>query len=235
LLFSAQKVRPNSRIFARFIMLAIETTEQKGIYPFFTSNITSFIVRLNSIDIQEKLRQGYGAGYEQWATIENLKRSAKTLIYINDSGIDSYEELEQKCSDAASDVRVAQDKVKAIEEKQKENKLYQQMISDYGRTRDVYKRYKESKFSVAFYEAHRADIMRHKAAKKYFDERKITKTPSINMLQAEWGELEKQRRPLFAEYKKLNQNFKDLVTAKSNASRMLGVDKNRSASRGHDL
>jgi hypothetical protein len=52
------------------------------------------------IDIQSKLQEGYGKGFENWAKVENLKRSAKTLMYIQDSGIDSYEELEQKCSDA---------------------------------------------------------------------------------------------------------------------------------------
>jgi hypothetical protein len=68
------------------------------------------------IDIQEKLQAGYGKGFENWATVENLKRSAKTLIYIKESGIDSYEELEQKCSDAAGDVAVLSKKIRDIDD-----------------------------------------------------------------------------------------------------------------------
>lgn len=32
----------------------------------------------NSIDIQAKLAAGMGEGYRRWATVENLKRIAKT-------------------------------------------------------------------------------------------------------------------------------------------------------------
>jgi hypothetical protein len=91
----------------------------------------------------------------------------------------------------------------------------------------VYERYKASKYSAAFFEEHRAEITLHKAAKKYFDERGLKKLPGVKQLREQWAELEKQRRPLCAEYKAANQNFKDLCAAKSNAHRMLGLDKNR--------
>lgn len=185
------------------------------------------------IDIQQKMSEGYGKGFENWATVENLKRSAKTLIYIKESGIDSYDELEEKCSSACGDVAVLRQKLKDIETQQKENREFQQQISNYGKTREIYKQYKASKFSAAFLDEHRADITLHRTAKKYFDERGLKKLPSINQLRERWGELEKQRRPLYADYKAANQNFKDLCNAKSNASRMLGIQKLNETSRGY--
>ena len=185
------------------------------------------------IDIQQKLQDGYGKGFEHWATLENIKRSAKTLIYIKESGIDSYEELDKKCSEACSGVSAINRKIRDIELRQKENGELQRQIANYSKTRDVYKRYKESNFSPKFYEEHRAAITLHKAAKKYFDERGMNKLPNIKTLQTEWGELEKQKRQHYAEYKTANQKFKDLCTAKSNAYRMLGLDKKCGTSRGH--
>jgi len=188
------------------------------------------------IDIQQKLKDGYGKGFENWAAVENLKRSAKTLIYIKDSGIDSYEELEKKCSDACGEAMVIQSKIREIEKRQNELNELQKQIGVYGKTRGAYNAYKRSGWDKDFFEANRADITLHKAAKKYFDEHgsvKNGKLPSINTLREQWAELEKQKRPLYAKFKTANQKFKDLCTAKSNASRMLGVDKNRAASRGH--
>jgi hypothetical protein len=188
------------------------------------------------IDIQEKLQQGYGKGYEHWATVENLKRAAKTLIYIQESGIDSYEELERKCSDACGVAMAVQGKIRDIENEQSRINELQKYIGTYGKTRAVYKAYNEiknPKKNAAFYEAHRADITLHKTAKKYFNERGLTKLPSINQLREQWAELEKQKRPLCAEYKAANKKFKDLCTAKSNASNMLGLDKSRQTSRDH--
>ena len=55
-------------------------------------------LHLGTFNIQAKLREGYCGDFEHWATVENLKRSAKPLIYIKESGINTYEELEKKCA-----------------------------------------------------------------------------------------------------------------------------------------
>ncbi|MDR1665225.1 MAG: hypothetical protein LBR83_09960, partial [Clostridiales bacterium] len=87
--------------------------------------------------------------------------------------------------------------------------------------------------------ANRADITLHKAAKKYFNEhnsvRKSGKLPSINQLREQWAELEKQRRSLYTKYKTANQKFKDLCAAKSNAYRLLDLDKRRDNPRGRGM
>lgn len=40
------------------------------------------------IDIQAKLAAGKGKGYRRWATVENLKRMAKTKLYMDEHGFD---------------------------------------------------------------------------------------------------------------------------------------------------
>ena len=97
------------------------------------------------IDIQEKLKAGYGAGFEHWASVENLKRSAKTLIYIKESGIDSYEELEQKCKDACGEAMAIQSKINEIEIRQKQINELQKQIGTYNKTKDVYNEYRRMK------------------------------------------------------------------------------------------
>ncbi len=44
------------------------------------------------VDIQAKLREGKGRGYEQWAKIFNLKQAAKTLVFLQENGIGGFEE-----------------------------------------------------------------------------------------------------------------------------------------------
>ena len=48
------------------------------------------------VDIQAKIAGGKGPAYEQWAKIFNLKQAAKTLIFLQENGIDSYEDLKKK-------------------------------------------------------------------------------------------------------------------------------------------
>lgn len=52
------------------------------------------------IDIESKLQQGKGAGYERWAKTFNLKEAAKTLIYLQEHGLDDYEVLTAKAEAA---------------------------------------------------------------------------------------------------------------------------------------
>ncbi|MDR1061371.1 MAG: relaxase/mobilization nuclease domain-containing protein [Clostridiales bacterium] len=190
------------------------------------------------IDIQAKMREGYGKGFGQWAKVENVKRMAKTLIYVQESGIDSYEELERKCSDACGGAAAVRRRIRELEIRQGEINGLQKQIGTYGKTLSAYSAYKRSGWDKDFFEANRADIVLHKAAKKYFGEHgsaKNGKLPSISQLREQWAELEKQKRPLYSEYKAANQKFKDLCSAKSNAARMLGVEQNRERPRRSEL
>ena len=129
-----------------------------------------------------------------------------------------------------------QSKIREIEKQQQEINELQKYIGQYGKTRKIYQQYRASGYDQSLLDVNYANIALHKAAKKYFDERGFTKKlPSINQLREQWAELEKQRRPLRADYKAANQKFKDLCTAKSNASRMLGVEKKRENPHGHDI
>jgi len=47
------------------------------------------------------------------------------------------------------------------------------------------------------------------------------KLPSINSLKSEWGELEKERRPLNSGYKAAKKKYTDLGVAKANADVIL--------------
>jgi hypothetical protein len=42
--------------------------------------------------------EGEGGGYLQWALVYNLKESAKTLMFLQDDGIDSYDELVRRAT-----------------------------------------------------------------------------------------------------------------------------------------
>lgn len=61
--------------------------------PFVAFKITGQTKFSLLIDIQQKIQEGKGEAYENWAKIYNLKQIAKTLCYLADKGIDSYDDL----------------------------------------------------------------------------------------------------------------------------------------------
>jgi len=186
------------------------------------------------VDIQAKIRDGKGAGYAQWAKIFNLKEAARTLIFLKENGIDSYEDLVKKSSSASGDFSALTKRIREIETRQKEISELQKQIAVYGKTRDIYTKYKASGWSRDFYDIHAADILLHRAAKKYFDELGMKKLPSINQLKQEYAALAAERKNLYGDYHKLKDLSRELSKAKFNAERILGITpeaQNRDASR----
>ena len=55
------------------------------------------------MDIEQKMAEGKGRGYERWAKIHNLKQAAKTLSVYQQYGFTSPEQLE-----AAVDTRLSE-------------------------------------------------------------------------------------------------------------------------------
>jgi hypothetical protein len=107
------------------------------------------------------------------------------------------------------------------EKRQKEITEIQKHIGNYGKTRDVYLKYKRSGRSEDFLEIHRAEIIRHEGAKRYFDELGLDKIPPINTLKQEWAKLDVERRKLHSGYKIAKERFMSICTAEANADVIL--------------
>lgn len=99
-------------------------------------------------------------------------------------------------------------------------------IIAYMRMREVYDNYRKSGYSWAYYAEHESDILLHKAAKKSFDEWNLKKLPPVKSLNAEYTDLVKQKKTLYAEYSAVRSEMRELLIHKSNVERILGIDEN---------
>ena len=189
------------------------------------------------IDIQAKIREGAGDGYARWMRIFNLKQAARTLMFLQENGIDSYDDLCTKAAAASAEYNGRNNRIKEIESRQKEINDLQAQIGTYGKTRDVYAAYRESEWSDIFFEAHRAEITLHRAAKKFFDGLgfgKDKKLPTINALRQEWAALEAEKKKLYVGLKQIRDNHTTLGTAKANADILLNSPQQRQSRRDLD-
>lgn len=191
------------------------------------ANAAKYITAQNKpsllVDIQEKMQQGKGEGYRHWATRFNLKEMSKTLIFLQENGIASYDDLALQSSTATADFNGRLEKIKAAETRLADISELQKQIGIYGKTREAYQRYKASGWSEDFYEAHRADITLHKAAKQYFDSLGLKKLPPMQSLRQEYAMLLAEKKKLYAGYQEMKEKSRALLTAKRNAEQILGI------------
>ena len=181
------------------------------------------------IDIEAKIQQGKGGGYEHWAKLFNLKAMSQTLIFIKENGFASYEELETTTDSVCNEYNQRLEKIKATDKRLAEIQELQKHIKVYSRTRETYIKYKRIGYNKNFYETNRTDITLHEAARKYFDSLgygKNNKLPPMQSLKQEYATLLAEKKKLYVDYKELNERRKELLTVRNNADRILGIDKN---------
>jgi hypothetical protein len=99
-------------------------------------------------------------------------------------------------------------------------------IIAYMRTREVYDDYRKSGYSRAYYTEHEREILLHKAAQKAFDECHLRKLPTVKNLNAEYMDLVKQKKALYAEYSEVRSEMRELLIQKSNVEKILGINEN---------
>ncbi len=168
------------------------------------------------IDIQKKLEEGKGAGYENWAKVFNLKMMMASLCQASERGLHTIEEIAEYVETVSDDFNVLSDQLKDIEAKMRDIKTLKSAIIDYGKTREIYKTYRVSGKSKKYYEDHRSDIERHRQAKKVFNEMGVKGKVSIKALDEQFQELLDQRKPLYASYKEKKKELMKWQTIQSN-------------------
>lgn len=179
-------------------------------------NSLSFLV-----DIEKKMREGKGKGYENWARKFNLKQRAKVLLFLEEHGISSYEELVKKTDSMDAEIEELNNRVKERNQKMADNKELQNAIITYSKTAVIYTAYRKNGYSKKYFAEHEKEIREHKKVKEIFEKLPDGKIPKLKDLRKEYGELIEANRPDFQKYVQLRKERKDYLIARKNLELLL--------------
>ena len=185
-------------------------------------------------DIQARMHQGRGPGYERWSKVFYLKQMAKTMLYLSENNLD-YGSLVKQGEEAVMQTNTLLAEINANDQRMKEIGELKRHITNYIKTREVYVAYREAGYSKKFAAVHADDIALHKAAKAYFDMLGTKKLPSKKSLSAEYDELIKKNKRIYGAYHKARDQMQQSLTAKANLDLMLHLDEqNKERSYAHE-
>ena len=177
------------------------------------------------IDIQNNINAQQSAGYQRWATIENLKRAASTMNFITERGIGSYEELAERHDAAITASSHMKDSLRDTEQKITELALLSKHIATYRKLKPVYDRYKASSDKEKFLRGFESEIILFEAAARAIKSSGIGKLPSSEKLQADMEALTARKTVLRAEYQKAKKEEREYDTLRQNVDVLLAVPK----------
>jgi len=170
------------------------------------------------IDIQAKLTEGKGIGYECWAKKFNLKAMSQTLILLQEKDLLNEDDLNQRIAELETKYHDSLAVVKDLEGRMKTNKELRYHVATYANTKSVAQQLKIAKRPAAFEEQHRAELTAYRVAAAYFKTNNIIKLPSPKKLEAEYAQLASEKSKFYEQYKEAKEELLKLKTAKQNVA-----------------
>ena len=161
------------------------------------------------IDIEAKLHAGKGKGYQVWAEQNNIEAKAQMVIFLKEHQIGSLEELNDQIQELTDQQNMLKASIQETQNRIKEINRQRQAIRNYSRTKEVYTRYRESGWSVKFYQEQRQEIEDHKNAQAVYGSLG-GKLPTLKELTAEYDGLKEQKESDQAVLNELKPKLSDL-------------------------
>ena len=161
------------------------------------------------IDIEAKLHAGKGKGYQVWAERNNIDAKAQMVIFLKEHHIGSLEELNDQIQELTDQQNMLKASIWETQNRMKEINRQRQAIRDYSRTKEVYTQYRESGWSVKFYQEHRQEIEDHKNAQAVYSSHDGN-MPTLKELTAEYDRLKEQKESDQAVLNELKPKLTDL-------------------------
>ena len=170
------------------------------------------------VDIQAKLKQGKGIGYERWAKKYNLKAMAQTLILLQENGLLNEDALDQRITELDTKFHESLAVVKDLETRMANNQTLRRYAASYKQYRPLAQKRNAAKSPATFEEQHRAELTAYRTAAAYLKANNITKLPSPNKLEAEYCALASEKAQFYEQYKEAKIELLKLKDAKQNVA-----------------
>ena len=170
------------------------------------------------VDIQAKLKQGKGIGYERWAKKHNLKAMAQTVRLLQEKGLVNEDALDQRIAELDTKFHESLAVVKDLETRMANNQTLRRYAASYKQYRPLAQKRNAAKSPATFEEQHRAELTAYRTAAAYLKANNITKLPSPNKLEAEYCALASEKAQFYEQYKEAKIELLKLKDAKQNVA-----------------
>ena len=180
------------------------------------------------IDIQERMRQGKGPAYERWAKVYNLKQMAAALQYLKEHQLFEYDDLAAKTDAATEQFHTLAGDIQQTEAELSRVSDLMAAVVQYAKTRPAFDGYKAAKYSRKYLAEHEAELADYRAAKATMAELLGgEKLPKMDALKEKRRQLAARKKALYLEYRKAQQDMRELVAVKGSVDHLRGLTDNQ--------
>lgn len=180
------------------------------------------------IDIQERLQNGKGPGFERWAKVYNLKQMAAALQFLQEYKLTDYTQLAARTEAAVDRFHRLGEELQQTEAALSKTAELMAVTVNYAKARPVFDGYKASWYSKKYLAEHEAELATYRAATAVMrDLLGGAKLPKMDDMKKSRRELAEKRKVLYADYRDAQREMREAVAVKTNIDHLLGVTDGR--------
>ena len=187
------------------------------------------------IDIQNNIKAQQSAGFTHWAKLNNLKQAAKTMNFLTEHGIGSYEELESRLAAVSERRDTAHAEIKRIEGRAAELFLVMKHAATYRQLKPLYDRYRKSSDKEKFLRGHESEIILFEAAARELKRLGAVPLPITESMKTELAKLNAEKERLLTEYKTARTEAQEYDTVKQNVDALLHGSEEKEQGKSYEL
>ena len=196
----------------------------RGTVPFPAEDGSAIPERIPFLsELEARIGSGRSEAYERFMKVVRLKQMADTLVYMEEHGFESLEQLSGACADSGKRLAELGRRIKETESEIREKRILRRHTDNYRRTSQMWKGYRESGWSEDYRAEHETDIILRKAAAEYFKEHGLTKLPGVKKLDEEISRLLQEKKTAYRDYREIQKESEELETHRANAEHILNM------------
>ena len=205
-------------------------TEYDPAYNYHADPIAILYVRSELqlvVDLQNNIKAQQSEAYARKVRLSNLQEMARTVIYIQEQGIESREELHAQQEAASAKVHAAEATLQDTMEQIRSINAQIHFAGQYYGNKKIQSEFLKTRNKKKYRAEHKKELDLYNDAVHYFKENTGGTIPSIKDLKAEKEKLSSLREKQKEEINSLRQYEKDLQIAATNVNVILGTELNR--------
>ncbi len=176
------------------------------------------------VDLQTNIKAQQNAAYARKVKLSNLKEMARTVVFIQENGFDTAEDLhhaQRQLSEKSQSVKAALDQTEAALKDINERIHY---TGQYYATKKVQQDFLKARFKKKYREEHKDELDKYAASVSFFREHYEGQIPSMKQLKAEKEKLLTLQKEQKIELAALGKQDRVLQTASANVNAILHTD-----------
>lgn len=177
------------------------------------------------VDLQNLVKAMESPAYAHVLKIQNLKTAAKTLKYLTSEGIDSYAQLNARCSEIQRVLNDTKASLKLIEQKMDQLGIIVKNLNTINRTSQVIVASNRAYGNVTSNQDIESAIILHEAAVKALTSAgiKLPYPPSSSFM-TDFEKLNLQKEALYRHYQNAKRDWRQIQAAKKNIDLLLHIE-----------